>query len=198
MISGFPIQNKHALHIQDVRYKCVLLGSLTYNYYSANYNCNFSTIYKYVIRHLVFVKFKVLLIFPFSFLQWRKNMLYSILKSTKSIMFSSPNSILMHSGQACATGWSILAGAIGWLILCQETSKILSVWGPNVFGLDKFCQPSESRVIVVSVVLNISFMVQVFSKLREHRFPSEFELRQVIASKLPEPAFGRNLDSIWS
>ncbi|ONK77055.1 uncharacterized protein A4U43_C02F2630 [Asparagus officinalis] len=38
----------------------------------------------------------------------------------------------------------------------------------------------------------------VFSKLKEHRFPSEFELRQLIASKIPDPAFGRNLDSIWS
>lgn len=38
----------------------------------------------------------------------------------------------------------------------------------------------------------------VFSKLREHRFPSEFELRKAIGSKIPESKFGKNLDSIWS
>jgi hypothetical protein len=34
---------------------------------------------------------------------------------------------------------------------------------------------------------------QVFSKLTEQRFPSEFELRDLIGSRLPESSFGRNL-----
>ncbi|KAJ6822693.1 selT-like protein [Iris pallida] len=38
----------------------------------------------------------------------------------------------------------------------------------------------------------------VFSKLKEQRFPSELELRQLIGGRLPDSAFGRNLDSIWS
>ncbi|KAJ6844473.1 selT-like protein [Iris pallida] len=38
----------------------------------------------------------------------------------------------------------------------------------------------------------------VFSKLKEQRFPGEVELRQLIASRLPDSASGRNLDSIWS
>ncbi|KAI0501924.1 hypothetical protein KFK09_016869 [Dendrobium nobile] len=38
----------------------------------------------------------------------------------------------------------------------------------------------------------------VFSKLTEQRFPGEIELRQLIANKLPAPAFGKNLDVVWS
>ncbi|KAK8925673.1 SelT-like protein [Platanthera zijinensis] len=38
----------------------------------------------------------------------------------------------------------------------------------------------------------------VFSKLKEQRFPGEIELRQLVGSKLPGPAFGKNLDAVWS
>ncbi|XP_020593214.1 selT-like protein [Phalaenopsis equestris] len=38
----------------------------------------------------------------------------------------------------------------------------------------------------------------VFSKLKEQRFPGEIELRQLIGNKLPAPAFGKNLDVVWS
>lgn len=38
----------------------------------------------------------------------------------------------------------------------------------------------------------------VFSKLKEHRFPSEFELRQAIASKIPGTKLGNDVDTIWA
>ncbi|XP_012699729.1 selT-like protein [Setaria italica] len=38
----------------------------------------------------------------------------------------------------------------------------------------------------------------VFSKLTEQRFPSEFELRDLIGSRLPESPFGRNLGKTFT
>ncbi|KAG0468060.1 hypothetical protein HPP92_017388 [Vanilla planifolia] len=38
----------------------------------------------------------------------------------------------------------------------------------------------------------------VFSKLKEQRFPGEIELRQLVGSRLPATAFGKNLDGVWS
>ncbi|XP_073009759.1 selT-like protein [Typha latifolia] len=38
----------------------------------------------------------------------------------------------------------------------------------------------------------------VFSKLEEQRFPSEFELRELIGNKLPESQFGKNLGKVWA
>ncbi|KAF0887503.1 hypothetical protein E2562_002234 [Oryza meyeriana var. granulata] len=38
----------------------------------------------------------------------------------------------------------------------------------------------------------------VFSKLSEQRFPSEFELRELIGNRLPDSQFGKNLEKIWS
>ncbi|CAL9197618.1 unnamed protein product [Musa hybrid cultivar] len=38
----------------------------------------------------------------------------------------------------------------------------------------------------------------VFSKLKEQRFPSEFELRELIGKRIPDSAFGKNLGSVWS
>ncbi|KAJ3669130.1 hypothetical protein LUZ60_011080 [Juncus effusus] len=38
----------------------------------------------------------------------------------------------------------------------------------------------------------------VFSKLMEQRFPSEFELRELIGNRLPESQFGKNLGKVWS
>ncbi|PKA63308.1 SelT-like protein [Apostasia shenzhenica] len=38
----------------------------------------------------------------------------------------------------------------------------------------------------------------VFSKLKEQRIPGEIELRQLIGSRLPDSAFGKNLDGVWS
>jgi len=56
------------------------------------------------------------------------------------------------------------------------------------------------------VVLNLTvaslpkslLIFQVFSKLTEQRFPSEFELRDLIGSRLPESPFGRNLGKTWT
>lgn len=38
----------------------------------------------------------------------------------------------------------------------------------------------------------------VFSKLVEQRFPSEYELKELIGSRLPDSQFGKNLDQVWS
>uniref|UniRef100_A0A0D9V7F6 SelT/selW/selH selenoprotein domain-containing protein n=1 Tax=Leersia perrieri TaxID=77586 RepID=A0A0D9V7F6_9ORYZ len=38
----------------------------------------------------------------------------------------------------------------------------------------------------------------VFSKLSEQRFPSEFELRELIGNRLPDSQFGKNLEKVWS
>ncbi|XP_047059039.1 selT-like protein [Lolium rigidum] len=38
----------------------------------------------------------------------------------------------------------------------------------------------------------------VFSKLSEQRFPSEFELRELIGSRLSDSQFGKNLEKVWS
>ncbi|XP_040376071.1 selT-like protein isoform X1 [Oryza brachyantha] len=38
----------------------------------------------------------------------------------------------------------------------------------------------------------------VFSKLSEQRFPSEFELRELIGKRLPDAQFGQNLEKVWS
>ncbi|XP_008805282.1 selT-like protein [Phoenix dactylifera] len=38
----------------------------------------------------------------------------------------------------------------------------------------------------------------VFSKLQEHRFPGELELKDLIANRLPNSALGKNLGSVWS
>lgn len=39
---------------------------------------------------------------------------------------------------------------------------------------------------------------QVFSKLAEQRFPSEFELRDLIGSRLPPSPFGKNMGNVLS
>jgi hypothetical protein len=39
---------------------------------------------------------------------------------------------------------------------------------------------------------------QVFSKLSEQRFPSEFELRELIGNRLSDSQFGKNLEKVWS
>ncbi|KAK8950628.1 SelT-like protein [Platanthera guangdongensis] len=46
--------------------------------------------------------------------------------------------------------------------------------------------------------LKMEMVFEVFSKLKEQRFPGEIELRQLVGSKLPGPAFGKNLDAVWS
>ncbi|KAM0847192.1 hypothetical protein ACQ4PT_055182 [Festuca glaucescens] len=38
----------------------------------------------------------------------------------------------------------------------------------------------------------------VFSKLSEQRFPSEFELRELIGNRLSDSQFGKNLEKVWS
>jgi hypothetical protein len=61
-----------------------------------------------------------------------------------------------------------------------------------------------SRVSIVILNLTVDSLpksllfFQVFSKLTEQRFPSEFELRDLIGSRLPESPFGRNLGKTWT
>ncbi|KAM0891428.1 hypothetical protein ACQ4PT_026409 [Festuca glaucescens] len=38
----------------------------------------------------------------------------------------------------------------------------------------------------------------VFSKLSEQRFPSEFELRELIGNRLSDSQFGKDLEKVWS
>lgn len=46
------------------------------------------------------------------------------------------------------------------------------------------------------MLVNFCPRFQVFSKLSEQRFPSEFELRELISNRLSDSQLGKNLESI--
>uniref|UniRef100_A0A6V7QRD3 Uncharacterized protein n=1 Tax=Ananas comosus var. bracteatus TaxID=296719 RepID=A0A6V7QRD3_ANACO len=52
---------------------------------------------------------------------------------------------------------------------------------------------SLGRIEVLRLLL-----LQVFSKLTEQRFTSEFEVREIIGSRLPDDQFRKNLRRVWS